>query len=312
MVDYVKLEENNNDNSPNTDKNKKENKKFNISFRKIFWTILFLIIISSIISSITLFYTPKIAVIPINGVIMSEKTTTIYGNSISSREIASTLLSLKDDDSVKAVLLDINSPGGSPVASEEISKAIEEVKKIKPVYSLISDTGASGAFWVAVSTDKIYASSMSTLGSIGVTSAGLSFENFIKEYNITYRKQTAGELKDLGTPFRKQTEKEKQIIQNILNQIHQKFISHVATSRNMSYKNVSKYATGEIFLGDKAKEIGFIDKIGYYPDVIADLKKITNQSNLITVTYGQQPTLLQIIGIESMLDISPKSMVMLE
>ena len=152
---------------------------------------------------------------------------------------------------------------------------------------------------------------MSTLASIGVTSAGLSFEDFIKAHNITYRKQTSGKFKDIGTPFRKQTPEEKKIIQNILDNIHKKFIEHVAKSRNMSIENVTKYATGEIFLGDKAKEIGFIDEIGYYPDVIKELKNITNNSELITVTYGEEPTLLQIIGIDTMLNPNQKSLVML-
>ena len=242
---------------------------------------------------------------------MTEQSTSIYGKSVSSRSIASTLYQLKDDDSVKAILLDINSPGGSPVASEEISKAIEDTKKVKPVYALINDMGASGAFWVAVSANKIYASSMSTLGSIGVTSSGLSFENFIKAHNITYRKLTSGKIKDIGTPFRKQTPEEKKIIQNMLDNIHQKFIEHVAKSRNLTIENVTKYANGEIFLGDFAKKIGFIDEIGYYPDVIQKLKNITNESDIMVVTYGQEPSLLQIMGIDTMLNFNQKSLVML-
>ena len=236
---------------------------------------------------------------------MTEATTTLYGTSTSSREIALTLKELEEDDTIKAVLLDINSPGGSPVASEEISRAIESLKETKLVYALINDVGASGAFWIAVSTDKIYASSMSTLGSIGVTSAGLSFEDFIVEHNITYRKQTAGKYKDLGSPFREPTDEEKEIIQSILDEIHASFISHVATSRNMSYESVKQYATGEIFLGTKAKEIGFIDNLGYYPDTIKDLKSQTNAK--LVVNFGPKPTLMQALGIETIFNWLPKA-----
>jgi len=307
MVEYIKFKEEEKDDKKNSNKKK----KYTISFKKIFYLTIFIILLTFIISTFTVLISPKIAVIPIKGPIITEASTSIYGKSVSSRSIASTIYQLKNDDSVKAILLDINSPGGSPVASEEISKAIKDTKKIKPVYALINDMGASGAFWVAVSTDKIYASSMSTLGSIGVTSAGLSFEDFIKAHNITYRKLTSGEIKDIGTPFRKQTPKEKEIIQNMLDNIHQKFIKHVAISRNISIQNVTKYANGEIFLGDYAKEIGFIDEIGYYPDVIQALKNITNNPDLITVTYGENPTLLQIIGINTMLNFGDKSLVML-
>lgn len=241
---------------------------------------------------------PKIAVVPLTGVITTEKETTLYGTSVSSREIANTLRSLKEDTSVKAVILDINSPGGSPVASDEISKAIEDLKQEKSVYSLINEIGASGAFWIAVSSDKIYASSMSTLGSIGVTSAGLGFEDFIQEHNISYRRLVAGEHKDMGTPFRNLTEEEREIMQQILDEIHIEFINHVAIGRNMSYQEVEEYATGRIFLGSTAKEIGFIDELGYYPDIVSDLKNQTDTS--LIVNYGPEPTIFEVLGIEAL------------
>ena len=184
MVDFIKLKD--------EDKQKDNNSRKKISFKKIFLIFLILFLLSSIISSISYSMSSKIAVVPIDSVILTQKSTSIYGNSISSREISEILRDLEKDDSVKGVIIDINSPGGSPVASEEISKAIESLKSKKPVYALINDIGTSGAFWVAVSTNKIYASSMSTVGSIGVTSATLGFENFIKNYNIKYRKQTSG------------------------------------------------------------------------------------------------------------------------
>lgn len=303
MVDFIKLDD---------EKPRRKIRRIRISFKAIFLTMLVLFLISSLIGSISYSISSKIAVIPINGPILTEKSTTLYGQSISSRDVATTIRAQADDNSVKAILIDINSPGGSPVASEEISKAIEYAKIQKPVYSLISDVGASGAFWIAVSTNKIYASSMSTVGSIGVTSAGLSFENFIVEHNITYRKQTAGEFKDMGSIFRKPSKIEQEKIQTILDDIHTTFINHVATSRNLTYKQVEKYATGEIFLGTKAKKIGFIDEIGYYPDVIAELKNVTGAKNALVITLGNEPNLMDAIGLKAMLDFSPKSMILLQ
>lgn len=288
MVDFVKLDE--------------DKKKDNGGEEKSFFTLknfllifLLFFLISSIFSGISESMTPKIAVVPIKGVILTEQDNSIFGeSSVSSRDVAATLLEIKDDKSVKAVLLDINSPGGSPVASEEISRAIEEVKKEKPVYALINDIGASGAFWIAVSANKTYVSSMSTVGSIGVTSAGLGFEDFIKEYNITYRRQTAGEFKDMGTPYRAPTKEEEKILQGILDEIHVNFIEHVAVSKNMSYAEVEKYATGEVFLGSKAVKLGFADEIGYYPDVISELQNITGGATVYD--YGPEPTFADILG----------------
>jgi protease-4 len=231
---------------------------------------------------------------------MTSASTSIFSDStLSSRDIANTLYTLKDDSSVKAVLLDINSPGGSPVGSEEISIAIEELKKEKPVYALINDLGASGAYWIAASTDKIYASKMSIVGSIGVTSATLGFEDFIKDFNITYRRQSAGEFKDMGTPYRKPTQKEEEILQNILDDLHSNFIQHVANSRNMTYQEASTYSTGEIFLGTKALEYNLIDEIGHYPNAIDELINITNEPNTIVVNYGPQPGLFEGFGIKA-------------
>ena len=278
--------------------------------KQLFFLILF--IISSIISSISYSLTPKIAVVPIGGVLTTNGESSLTGSSISSREIASILNDATDDNSIKAVLIDINSPGGSPVASEEISRAIVSLKAEKPVYCLINDIGASGAFWIAVSCDKVYASSMSIVGSIGVTSAGLGFENFIKDYNITYRRQTAGEFKDMGTPFREMSEDEEQIIQKLLDNIHNKFITHVANSRGMNRSTVVKLATGEVFLGDEAKKIGFIDEIGYYPDVIEELKNITTK-NAIVVDFGPEPTLAELIGLNSLFKMpSAESQILLK
>lgn len=299
MADYIKFK--------SDDEERKTKKKLRpiFSFKSFLIIILLIFLISSTIESISYSMASKIALVPINGIIMTQKETSIYGSSISSREIAQILEDIKEDKTIKAVILDINSPGGSPVASEEISKAIESLKEKKPVYALINDVGASGAFWIAVSADKVYASSMSTVGSIGVTSAGLSFENFIREYNITYRKQTAGELKDMGTPFREPTQKEEEIIQNLLNEIHTNFIQHVATSRNMSFQKVQNYSTGEIFLGSSAKQIGFIDEIGYYPDVLKDIKDKVGDA--MVVTYEPDLTIFQALGIESIAKFSPKS-----
>jgi len=302
MVDFVKLKEDNEDNN--------KDKKIKISFRKILLIMLMFFMISSIFTSLSLSMSSKIAVVPIKGVITTDKSTSLYGSTTSSREIANILYELKDDNSVKSVILDINSPGGSPVASEEISKAIIELRKQKKVYGLINDIGASGAFWIGVSCDKLYASSMSTIGSIGVTSAGLSFENFIKQYNITYRKQTAGKYKDMGSPFRKPSNEENEIIQKILDEIHENFINHVANSRNLSYEQVKKYATGEVFLGTKALSIGFIDDIMNYEELVNKLTK--NDSSILVIDYGPEKTFSEKLGLNSIFGFSTKSQILLK
>lgn len=289
MADYVKL--------PEDDDKQPQKKPMKLSFKKILLVVIGLFILSSIISSISFSLAPKLAVVPVSGPIMTESETSLLsGTSVSSREISSQLYSLRDDTSVKSILLDINSPGGSAVATEEIAQAIENVSVTKPVYALINDVGASGAFWIAVSANKSYASPMSTVGSIGVTSATLSFEDFIKEHNISYRGLTAGEYKDLGTPFREMTDKEKDMVQGMLDELHERFISQIAVQRNMSIEEVEEYADGSVFLGTTAQQAGFIDELGYYPNVIDDMK---NGTELMVVNYGPTPSFFGSLGVEA-------------
>ena len=293
MVEYVKLDESSDDSSKDkkrsknqSDENSNQSPKISsiITPKRIIWTIIFFILLSILVSSCTLAIAPKIAVVPISGEITTSSGISLFSSTVSSRMIANQIYTLADDNSVKGIILDINSPGGSPVASDEIAQAILYAKEKKPIYAVFSDLGASGAYWIAVSSDKIYSAPLSIVGSIGVTSATLSFEEFIREWNITYRQQTAGEFKDMGSPFREQTEQEKEMLQNLLDTVHLEFIEHIAKNRNLSVEYVTTLATGEIFLGRRAVELELIDEIGYLRDVIADMREEVGNETLV-MTY---------------------------
>ncbi|NQZ84103.1 MAG: signal peptide peptidase SppA [Nanoarchaeales archaeon] len=309
MVDFIKFKKQNNEGEDIPKK-----RRFGFSFKRMLLWFLAFFIISSIISSISMSIAPKIAVVPISGAIMTSSSSSLLSSGgANSREISESLYEIAEDSSIKGVILDINSPGGSPVASEEISMAIEYVKEQGiPVYAVIGDAGASGAFWIAMSADKVYASSMSMIGSVGVTSAGLGIENLIKDYNITYRRQTAGEFKDMGSPFRAPTEVENMKIQKMLDEVHEAFITHIAKARNLSYSQVKEDSTGEIFLGTHGLQRGYIDEIGNYRTVLNDMKELVGESSLV-INYGPKPSLFDGIGIESIYDkMGTKSSILLQ
>jgi protease-4 len=309
MVDFVKFKKSN-----ESDDEIPKKRRSMFSFKRIALWFLVFFIISSVISSISMSIAPKIAVVPITGAIMTSNggSSLLSFDGTNSRDISEKLYDIAADSSIKGVILDINSPGGSPVAAEEISAAIEYVKAQGiPVYSTFSDLGASGAFWIAMSADKVYSSGMSTIGSIGVTSAGLGFERLIENYNISYRRQTSGEFKDMGSPYRAPTETENEKVQIILDEIHSAFINHIANARNLSYLYVLEDATGEIFLGNYAKERGYVDVIGNYKDALNDMKELVGESSLV-MDYGPQPKLFDGIGIETMMpSFDSKSQVLL-
>lgn len=285
MVEFVKFKEKKNDEDDNSSKSPK--RKPIITFKRVIWITIGVILLSILISSCTVAVSPKIAIVPINGEITTAQSSSLFQvGSPSSRSVANQIYTLADDSTVKGIILDINSPGGSPVASDEISQAISYATSQKPVYSVFSDLGASGAYWIAVSSDKIYSAPLSIVGSIGVTSAMLSFEDFIEEWNITYRSQVAGEFKDMGSLFREPTDEEQKMIQELLDTVHQEFINHIAGSRNLSVEEVTQLATGEIFLGKDAIDLKLVDEIGYIRDVVDDMKNETGYNESLVMTYS--------------------------
>ena len=295
-IEYVKPQENNqNDlNNPSSAKvpNIKEirlipnsipKKKF--SFWGIFLFFIFIFFLLSFIQNTTFSMSPKTAVIKIHGTIITGGGSSILGDSyVSSKFITQKLNEIKNDKTYKAVILDVNSPGGSPVASKEISDMLIELKNNNiTIYSYVRDLAASGGYWVIAPSTKIYSNELSLIGSFGVTSTGFGFENFIKDYNITYRRYIAGEYKDFLSPFREPTKEEENITKNILNFMHQKFIEHISDNRNISYDKVLEIATGEIFTSKSSKNIGLIDEVSSYNKMLDDLNREVGETILVDI-----------------------------
>ncbi|MCX8147084.1 MAG: signal peptide peptidase SppA, partial [Candidatus Woesearchaeota archaeon] len=164
------------------------------------------------------------------------------------------------DSQIKAILLDINSPGGSAVATDEIANAIKRCNKT--TVAVIRETGTSGAYWIASAADYVIANRMSVTGSIGVIGSYFELSGLLERYNITYERLVSGEYKDIGTPFKELTLEERKKLQGIIDEIHEDFINAIAENRNMSKEKIKEIATGEFFTGKKAKELGLVDELG--------------------------------------------------
>lgn len=241
--------------------------------KKIFVTIIVLLALFGFSSCAALFINDTrlgtVAVIPIHGAIYS------VGASSSATTTADAIIPLlekaENNPLIEAVILDINSPGGSPVGSDEIGQAVKSMEK--PVVSVIREAGASGAYWIASSSDHIIANRMSITGSIGVISNFFGLEEFLEEYNITYERFVSGEKKDIGNPFREMSYSERQFLQEKMDSIHEVFIEEVATNRNMTIEKVTDLATGEFYLGFEAEENGLIDELGGYDEARSYLEE---------------------------------------
>jgi protease-4 len=235
----------------------------------------------------------NVAVLPIEGVIMTSGSGGFSGGVVTSTKIVSLIQEFDEDEDIDALILEINSPGGSPVASDEIGQAIKKFSK--PVVALIREVGASGGYWIASASDHIIANRMSVTGSIGVLGSGFGVEGLLDDYNVTYRRLVSGKYKDLGTPFKEMTSEEEKLLQQLLDSIHEEFIIEVSTNRNMSTEDVRELAHGFVFLGAEAKRNGLIDQLGGEDEAKAYMETELNQSVELAY-YKRAPGLFDLFG----------------
>lgn len=210
--------------------------------------------------------TSHAAVIKINGAIMA-------GGRTSAEAINPLLREAFESSSAKAVVLYMNSPGGSPVQSALINDEITRLKTLhdKPIYVVAEDICASGCYYIAAAADKIYANKGSIIGSIGVRFDSFGFTDLMDKLGIENRSMTAGEYKSFINPFGAEDPEAKKFFQErILERTHQQFIEVVRHGRGDRLDEVEGLFSGLVWLGDEAVEIGLIDGLGDLGSVVRD------------------------------------------
>ena len=198
-----------------------------------------------------------VAVVRLNGLIAE-------GKPAAAATVNAGLRAAFEEDDAKAVVIAINSPGGSPVQSSYIYNEIMRLKALheKPVYAVISDTGASGAYFVAAAADEIFANESSLVGSIGVTAAGFGFTGLIGKIGVERRQYTSGEHKTFLDPFSPVKEDEAKFWSGVLSDVHQNFIHAVELGRGSKLHKTPELYSGLIWNGTQAMELGLIDGFG--------------------------------------------------
>lgn len=263
--------------------------------------IIILAILSFIVSGFFSLFIEKdfdskrgnVALIPIKGIILSEKGS-IFGQAIAdSPTIVRYIENADKNPKIKAIILEINSPGGSPVATEEIANALKKTNKTKVAW--IREIGTSGGYWIASSADTIVASRMSITGSIGVIASYVQFSGLLEDHNVTYERLVAGEYKDLGSPLKQLTMQERKLLQEQIDRLHTYFITTIAENRNLSEEKVRELATGMFYLGQEAKELGLIDIIGGKEEAKEIIEKELNITAKI-VEYKEEKRLIDLLS----------------
>lgn len=249
----------------------------------------FVFLLFSAAKAVVSLATPQgnIALISVSGSISSGNGD-FLGEEASPDAIVEMIKQAEKDSRVKGMLIEINSPGGSPVASEEVMNAVK--KAAKPKAAVIRDIGTSGAYWVASAADHVVASPVSLTGSVGVTASYLEFSELLNQYGIQYERLVSAPYKDIGSPFRNLTGEEKAISQEALAKMHDYFLSSVKENRNIGdAAAIEKISTAVVFLGSEAKELGLVDELGGKEEAEAWLMRQTNLTEIKYVTYEKKP-----------------------
>ena len=218
----------------------------------------------------------RVAVINVSGTIISgaDSKDNIFSqtNGVTSGSIMKQIREAAADDSVKALVLRIDSGGGSATAAEEVGRELKRFKEKtkKPIVATMGNTGASAAYWIAAcASDKVYANATTLTGSIGVYMPYMNTEELFKKIGITSNKIKSGPYKDIMSSDRPMTPEEQAILQNIVNEIYEQFVTTVAVGRKMEESKVKTLADGRVYTGLQAKNLGLVDEIGDYYDALA-------------------------------------------
>jgi protease IV len=188
------------------------------------------------------------------------------------------LKTFADDDSIKAIIIHVNSPGGGVAASEEIYREVKRIRdeKKKRIVASIETVGASGAYYVSSATNKIYADKGSVVGSIGVIAEWVNYGELLQWAKLKSVILKTGEFKDTGTPTRDLTPAEKAYLQGLIDNMFKQFIQAVADGRAMKFEDVKAIADGRVWTGEQAYSMKLVDQLADFQSAVEDTAKSVN------------------------------------
>ena len=241
----------------------------------------------------------KIALITVEGVITSSSTTLFSDKSTTVEEFKKQLEYIKKDSQVKAVLLQIESPGGGITPSDIIYNELLRYKEESgnKVVVLMGGVAASGGYYIAVAADKIIAHPTTITGSIGVIMPLVNISELISKYGIEDKSITSGDMKDLGSPMRPMRPEEKAVLEGIIQEMYERFVSVIATGRGMSVDEVRKLADGRIYTAQQAVDNGLVDRLGYLSDAIEQAKELAGIDEAKVIRYKRRWGLGDLLNI---------------
>jgi protease-4 len=218
----------------------------------------------------------KVGVVEIKGVIAD------------AQETVSQLKRFRKNEDIKAIVLRIDSPGGGVGPSQEIYAEVKKTTNTKKVVASMGAIAASGGYYVAAAADHLVANPGTITGSIGVLMEFSNVEELFKKIGLSAVVLKSGEYKDTGSPLRKMTSAERNLLQGFIENVHQQFVTAVAEGRKMSEESVRAIADGRILSGEQAQELGLLDSLGNMEDAIATAAKLGGIEGEPSVVYAEK------------------------
>ena len=231
---------------------------------------------------------PKIGVVDLDGVILSPK------------KVVKQLKDFADDDDIKAIIIHVNSPGGGVAASEEIYREVKRIRdeRKKRIVASIETVGASGAYYVASATNKIYADKGSIVGSIGVIAEWVNYSELLKWAKLHAITMKAGEFKDTGNPTREMTPAEQKYFQGLIDNMHTQFIQAVADGRHEKAEDIRAIADGKVWTGEQALPLKLVDELADFEGAVKDTARsvnISGEPSLVWPPRERRPGLMDFL-----------------
>lgn len=200
------------------------------------------------------------------------------------------------------IIYEWNSGGGAVVASKEVMDSIESVEV--PTVCRFRDVSASGAYLASLGCDKIVSDSASLTGSIGVTGSYLEFSELLDNYGINYVNVTGGEYKEVGSRFQNATDEELEVLENLIDQVHEEFLLTVEQERNITEEDLEEIETGRVILGSEAEELNMVDTLGRQNEAVAEAENMTEKELSTFKVETEQPfNFLDLLFVDSGLNL---------
>ncbi|MFV0561010.1 MAG: signal peptide peptidase SppA [Enterococcus sp.] len=230
----------------------------------------------------------KIAQLSVDGTIISGGTSSLFSSEgYNHEEFMDQLEAIEEDDSVKGILLEVNSPGGGVYESAEIARELTKIQSERkiPLYVSMKNTAASGGYYISANADKIYATEETVTGSIGVIMSSLNYSGLLEKLGVEDTTTKSGALKDIGSSTREPTTEDEEVLQAYVDSAYNRFVKVVSTGREQSEAEVKKLADGRIYDGVQAKEVGLVDEIGFPEDALDALRSEHDLQDAQLVVY---------------------------